>query len=118
MADINLNSLTNKALSVGSGYLFGIDESGGSVSGFKMPVTDVKAASDLAATALQPAAVADMAYEDPADWVPRSEYDADLATLAATNAFLQAQIEELQGLIGVGSIAVYETDVYEPGVYA
>lgn len=118
MSEINLNSLPNKSLAGGDGYLFGLDSAGLNVTGWKMPVSDVKAGTDLASTALQPVDVADMAYEDPADWVPRDEHDATVASLTATTVFLQEQITQLQALIGVGSIGVFDADVYEPGVYA
>jgi hypothetical protein len=117
MAAIDLNALPDRALADGGGYLFGIDAAGGSVAGWRMPVTAVKTASDLAGTALQPADVAPMAYEDPAGWVPRSEYDVTVANLTSQNSYLAARIAQLESLMGIEGVPVYEAGIYEPGVY-
>lgn len=113
----NLNTAPAQTLADG-GLFVAMQKSGANVSLRTIAVSSVKAGVDLAATALQPGSVADMAYEDPADWVPRSEYDVTVSDLVAATAALQVQVTQLLELVGVGNIAVYDTNVYEPGVYA
>lgn len=113
----NLNTAPAQTLADG-GYFVAMQKPGANVSLKIIPVSTVKAAADLAATALQAEDVANMAYEDPADWVPRSEYVAAIAGLTTENAALQVRVSQLESLIGVGSIAVFETGVFEDGVFA
>lgn len=62
--------------------------------------------------------VGGMAYEEPADFISVSAHSAAVAVKDAQIADLQAQINTLAAMIGTGSVVVFESDVFEPGVFA
>lgn len=59
-----------------------------------------------------------MAYEDPADFISVSAHAAAVAAKDAQIADLNARLSALEASIGIGSIVVFDADVFETGVFA
>lgn len=99
------------------GYFLVFQQSGGTVVMKRLSMSEINALLDKADAALTEDDVGDMALESKDDYMLVADFTTTVAGLNLVIAEQNERITQLEGLIGIGSIVVYEEGVYEPGVY-
>ena len=114
MAD-NINDA--EPIGIDSAFLLAYTMTGGTVDLRHVPGTNIAPALALANTALQPADLGDSG-KFPADYyLTVDQYNAALAAQNAYIVALETRITQLEAMIGVSNVIVFENNVFEPGVF-